>query len=219
MIRVECLQGSGAWFQARLGIPTASQFERILTPKTLKLSGSAPAYRNELLAEWLLGESQDTTEYDFTARGSQMEAEARAYYELLHDVEVEQVGFLLRDDRRAGGSPDGLVGSAGMLELKCPSAAVHVGYLLDTAGDKYKAQMQGNLWVAEREWCDFVSYHPTLPKVVVRVTRDEAFIAALAEAMQQFCDGLDAAKASLMARGFEPQAVDSPLAFADRVFA
>lgn len=204
MIRLDVEQGSAAWIQARLGIPTASQFHRILTPKTLRVSEAASGYRNELLAEWLLGEPASDELSQFVQRGTVEESAARRFYELERDVDVEPVGFLLTDDRRAGCSPDGFVGQDGGLELKVPSASVHVGYLLEAAGDKYKAQIQGNLWISEREWWDFVSYHPSLPPALVRFSRDEVFIAALRGAVSCFCDGLDAAKDSLRARGCEP---------------
>lgn len=204
MIRVDVEQGSAAWFQARLGIPTASQFHRILTEKTLKFSEASVGYRNELLAEYLLGEPYDNGEFVFSERGSQMEAEARTWYEMDQEIDVERVGFLLRDDRRCGCSPDGLVGVNGGLELKCPSAPVHVGYLLDWNGTKYKAQVQGNIWIAERDWWDFLSYNPHMPPALVRCYRDETFIRALAAAVDQFCDQLDAAKSELTARGYGP---------------
>ena len=205
MIRLDMPQGSKAWYDARVGIPTASQFHRIITPKTMKLSESATGYLHELVAEYLLGEplvSEETTV--FVHRGIQLEASARRFYEMEQEVDVDQVGLLLRDDRRAGCSPDGLVNPSGGVEIKCPSAAVHVGYLLDWEGAKYKAQIQGTLWIAEREWWDFFSYNPSRPPVIVRCYRDEPFITALAAAVEQFCDRVDAAKDELRARGYGP---------------
>ena len=204
MIKVDVVQGSREWLMARLGTPTASQFSRIITEKTLKPSASATGYVHELVAEYLLGEPLDNAETIFTDRGTGMEESARSWYEMQAETEVERVGFLLRDDRRCGCSPDGLVGTEGMIELKCPSAAVHVGYLLDRDGSKYKAQMQGNLWIAERNFIDFLSYNPHLPPALVRCYRDEPFITALAAALEQFCDQVDAAKAELTARGYGP---------------
>lgn len=198
-------QGSAEWFAARLGIPTASCFNKLVTPKEAKPSAQAGPYRNQLLAEYLLGTSGDTTDFDFTARGADLEESARNYYELRNDCDVEQVGFILRDDGRCGGSPDGLVGKDGMVEIKVPSAANHVGHLCDgfSALD-YRCQMQGNLWIAEREWCDLMSYHPTLPPVVVRWHRDDIFIATLAPIIEAFCDQLAVQKQLLAARGILP---------------
>lgn len=213
MIRVECHQGSAAWYAARIGIPTASQFSRILTQKTMRLSASAATYRNELVAEWLLGEALDDGSSTFMERGTALEQEAVDFYELRHDSDVERVGFLLRDDRRCGCSPDGLVGARGGLEIKCPSAAVHVGYLLDAAGEQYKAQIQGGLWIAERDWWDFLSFNPALPPALVRFERDDSFIGYLAAAVEEFCDQLDEAKARLTALGYGPPLAEEPEPF------
>lgn len=205
MIRLDLEQGSPEWLAARIGVPTASRFDEIITPKTLKLSGSADKYRLELLAEWLLGVSltsnQDT---DFTNRGQALEEEARDWYELQRDVEVSRGGFLLRDSRDAGCSPDGLIGANGGLEIKCPSAPVHVGYLLDSVAEKYRCQVQGSLWVSEREWWDVLSYHPSLPKALMRTYRDEEFIGKLAQLHGQFWEYLQEGKAKLEKLGIAP---------------
>ena len=206
MIRMNCEQGSAEWRAARCGLPTASRFDEILTPRTLKLSGSVDKYRNELLAEWLLGEALDGGDYDFTARGTALEEEARDWYEMQRDVEIDRVGFLLRDDGKTGCSPDGLIGADGGLEMKCPSAAGHVGYLLDNVADKYRCQVQGCLWIAEREWWDVLSYHPSLPRALVRVQRDEPFIKALSAAVAQFSEYLAEGKSALAKRGIVPLA-------------
>lgn len=186
MIRHDVQQGTIDWVTVRLGIPTASQFDRILTPKTMKLSAQADAYAYQLVAEQALGMPLDNASSGFMQRGTAMEREAVAFYELSRDAETEVVGFITRDDRQAGCSPDRLVGTDGLLEIKVPSAPVHIGYLLDDEGIGYKAQVQGQLWICERDWCDTLSYHPELPAALVRQSRDEAFIARLAEAVQVF---------------------------------
>jgi hypothetical protein len=198
-----CKQGSAEWVRLRLGLPTASRFDMLITPKG-KPSESATRLRNTCLAEWLLGESLDEDSSQFMLRGTGLEEDAFRFYELREQMDVQQVGFIMRADRRSGCSPDGLVGENGGLELKCPSPAVHIGYLLDGAGDKYRAQVQGGLWVAEKEFWDFLSYHPTLPPVLVRCYRDEPFIKALTSILDAFCDHLDAMKEELKRRGFEP---------------
>jgi len=197
-------QGSTAWKIARLGMPTASQFHRIMSPKTLKPLAGAETYLNELLAEWALGimEGEDN---DFMERGRELEADAVAWFELATGVECETVGFITNDAGTVGCSPDRLIGSDAGLEIKCPKATTHIGYLR-TAGDvgPYLAQLQGALWVAERQRWTWVSYHPTLPAAVVTVERDEKFIAALASAVTDFADQLAAAKADLLRRGVVP---------------
>lgn len=207
MIRVDVEQGTQAWQDARIGLPTASNFDRILTPKTMKLSASADAYAFQLLAEQALGYPMDAASSGFMERGKDMEQHAVAFYELQRDVTTERVGFVLRDDRRVGCSPDRFVGTDGLLEIKCPSAAVHIGYLLD-GGIGYRAQVQGQLWICERDHIDTLSYHPELPCALRRETRDEPFIAALSAAVDQFLAHMDDLKERLQRFGmFEGERV------------
>jgi hypothetical protein len=208
MIHIDVEQGSKAWLDAKVGIPSASNFHRIITPKTLKPSAAADGYMHELLAERLLGQPLDDATTNFMQRGTIIEKKAREWYALQRDCDVEQVGFLLADDRRAGCSPDGLIGTAGGLEIKCPSAAVHVGYVLGELAEKYRCQIQGGLWITGAEYWDFVSYNPDLPNVLVRFERDEKFIAALANAVGEFAVAIEAAAAKLAHLGWMPRAAD-----------
>lgn len=204
MIRINCVQGTSEWAAARLGIPTASQFDRIITPKTMKLSGQAEGYACELLAEQALGESMDDATSGLMLRGSIQESRAVKYYEFQTDTATTEVGFLMRDDRRAGASPDRLVGENGLLEIKVPNAANHIGYLLDDQGIGYRAQVQGQLWISEREWCDTLSYNPVMPYALVRQYRDEEFITALARYVDQFHSMMDDMKEKLSKKGLFP---------------
>lgn len=190
-------QGSEAWLRARLGIPTASQMDKIITPKTMKLSGQADGYAHQLIAEQLLGVPLDDASSGFMERGNIMEQRAVSYYELQRECDTVPVGFIMRDDRRSGASPDRLVGEDGLLEIKVPSAHRHVAYLLDKDGIGYRVQVQAQLWIAEREWSDTLSYHPDLPPALVRQHRDEEFIKALAAAVEQFTDYVDELKLKL----------------------
>ena len=195
MIRLDVAQGTPDWLDARLGIPTASNMDRILTPKGLKPSASQRTYLHQLVAERIVGRTLDVNEETiWQGRGTELEAEAAAYYELTRGVTLETVGFCLRDDRRAGCSPDRLAGADGLVEIKCPSAVVHIGYLLDGPGDAYRLQVQGQLWVTGRAWVDFLSFCPGLPEVLLRVERDSEALAALDEAVPDFCDRVDAAE-------------------------
>ena len=205
MITVECEQGSQAWLNARLGIPTASQFDRILSPKTLKPSASAEGYRHELLAEWLLGEPIDTVNTEWMQRGIELEPRAVQFYEFQRDIETTRIGFCLTDDRLAGCSPDRLVGDDGGLEIKCPSAKVHVGYLIDGVAGAHIAQVQGCMWVTGRAWWDVMSFNPSLPPSLVRVQRDAKFMAALDEALPAFTTKLGEMREKLTAMGCTPK--------------
>ena len=190
MKRIECEQGSLEWMQARLGMPTASQFDRLLTPKTLKPSSGHFKYRAELLAEWLMGQPLEWGTNAYMERGTELEDEARNYYAMLRGVDVAQVGFLTRDDGLAGGSPDGLIDPIGGLEIKCPMAAQHVRTMLgEDIG--YKGQMQGYMYLTDREWWDFLSYNPELPPVIKRVERDEKYLAALVPVLEDFIGQLE----------------------------
>jgi len=196
-------QRSAAWHRARLGIPTASHFDEILTPKTLKPSASATAYLNRLLSEWITGVPSDSEASGFMERGTALEAQAVSQYGFMHDVEVQKVGIILADDRMVGASPDGLVGEEGMIEVKCPSAHVHVANLLNGMGG-YIGQTQGALWLSGRKWLDLVSFNPAMPPAIVRIQRDEAYAEAMEREMASFLARLKAARVRLLELGCEP---------------
>lgn len=196
-------QGTDEWRQVRCGIATASAFDRIVTPAKCQLSAQSDGYLRELLAEWVSGEPADTFSNQWTERGSVIESEARDYYAFARDVDVAQVGFVYLDDKRmVGASPDGLPGD-GLLEIKCPKPSTHIGYLLKgEMPNDYRAQVQGSLMVTERPWCDFLSYCPNIPPLLIRVERDEAYITKLRTAVQQFVEKLEAGRDALRERGF-----------------
>jgi len=174
-------QGSQEWLQSRLGKPTASNFGKLITP-TGKPSSSAEGYINELIAQRITGEIPEFYKSEAMERGSELEPHAKATYELTRDVEVVEVGLCLHDEFECGASPDGLVCDDGGLEIKCPLPHNHVAYL--RAGDvpsKYIPQIQGCLWITGREWWDFMSYHPSMEDLIVRVYRDDAYIKKLAD--------------------------------------
>lgn len=198
MIRLDCEQRSPEWRLARAGVVTASCADKLITPKTMKPSASAGEYLNRLLAEWLLGGPlEERNVGKWTDRGTEMEGRAFAYYALERDVEAEKVGFLLRDDRRVGCSPDALVGEDGGLEMKVPAAHTHVGYMRDhdSLVAEYRGQVQLSLLVTGRRWWDLLSFNPTLPSVLVRVKRDDFYVEALEEAIESFLRRLDEEKA------------------------
>lgn len=204
MIELDVEQGSPEWVAARLGIPTASQFHRLITPKTRKASSQSAGYRNELLAEWLFGLPADAAKSGYMDRGGELEADAAAWYEMRNDCDTRKLGFALRDDRRVGCSPDRMVGDRGGLEIKCRSAPIHIGYLLGDADEAY-CQVQGCMWVCEREWWDFLAYHPLMPAYSARIERDDAFIAQLEIAVNLFLEGMDEMKDKLLRLGCEPR--------------
>jgi hypothetical protein len=179
MKRIDCVQGSDEWISARLGIPSASMYGKIITTQG-KWSTQADTYINQLVAEKLTGEQTPFYQNEHMARGTELEPDARKMYEFIKDVEVQEVGFCLHDTLEAGASPDGLIGEDGGLEIKCPAPATHVEYLRGgKLPSKYKQQVMGCLWITGREWWDFMSYHPSMKPLIVRVERDEDYIAEL----------------------------------------
>lgn len=187
MIVHDVQQGSQAWLDLHVGICTASRFHRLMTEKTRKASKGEAVQKLacELAAEWMTGGAIDSATTQFMQRGLKLEQQAIAWYAFDRGMDVTPVGFITTDDGSAGCSPDGLIGDDATLEIKCPAPANHVGNLCDPDGfrDQYYAQCQGCLWICERQWSDLVSYHPTIPPVVVRIERDENYINVLSEAV------------------------------------
>src|ERR1700734_694466 len=172
MIVHNCTQGSEQWLALRLGVVTASEFDKIITPKELQLSKASKKYMVVKLAEWILGaplEAYDVGAHGWGKRGKDLELEAVRYYEMERDVEISAVGFITTDDGMIGCSPDRLIGDDGLLELKCPSLEVHVSYMLDpgSLAAEYRLQTQGQMWVSGRHCGDIMSYYPGFPAVVV----------------------------------------------------
>ena len=207
---LDVVQGTTDWKMARMGLPTASQFGRIISAKTLKPLAGAETYMNELLVEWALGFCEGEDASQFMDRGREMEEDAVAFWELKTGLDTTKVGFITNDAGTMGCSPDRLVGDDGGLEVKCPAAKTHIGYLLNE-GDvgPYAPQVQGALLISEREWWSWFSYHPTLPPAEVRMARDERFIAALASALDEFNDRLADAKSRILATGYVPVELQS----------
>ena len=192
-----CEQGTEEWHRARLGIPTASNFDRIMTASG-KPSTQAEAYQNQLVAEWYTGETTNGYINDAMQRGIELEPLAREAYEFATDSEVEQVGFVYKDaDKLCGCSPDGLLVAFDLrfavaqngkgLEIKCPLPGTHVSYLL--AGglpSKYVGQLQGSMYVTGLELWDFCSYCPGFPPLIITVERDEDYIDKLRPLLDDF---------------------------------
>lgn len=183
------------WWQARLGLPTVSEFSRFITPKRGDLSAQADGYIADLIVEQVEGLSEQVQSY-WMERGITMEEQARAWYEFEYDCDVERVGLIL--NKGAGWSPDGLVGPKGAVEIKCPKPSTHVKWLL-TGGipDEHKPQAHGALSIGERDWVDFVSYCPGYRKLVVRVTPDE-YTEKVDAALKAFLEKYEAAKLKMI---------------------
>lgn len=210
------IQGSGPWYQLRKGVPTCSDFDRILTPKTLKPSSSQEAYIYELIGDALrLTPPMAAERYASHAMvsGTEAEPEARAWYEMDVGKKVQQIGFWMTDNGRYGGSPDGLIvgtqadaayighcgqtgelldvsklSERGGLELKNPLPKTHVRYLLEGGLPMdYRCQVHGHLAISGFDYWDFLSYCPGFPALRVRVEPD-AFTLQLKGELDRFYD-------------------------------
>ena len=202
---IDCVQGTPEWVTARLGLPTASCFDRIITPAKGELSKSSRAYAQQLVAEMLMGEPIEPPlgNLEWVARGKLLEPLAVRQFEFTLDVETTAVGFITTDCGGIGCSPDRImVGQNGCLEVKCPSPQVHIGYLTDGPGLDYKCQLQGILAVGEFEFLSFYSYHDRLPAALLRVERDEPFITKMNAALREFLAMRDDILAKVRASGF-----------------
>ena len=183
---ITCTQGEPEWFTARMGIPTASMFATVKAKgKGAADSKTRTTYMLKLIGERMTGEPMESYSNGHMDRGKVMEEEARNFYAFQVEIEPELVGFIRNGEK--GCSPDSLLGTDGLLEIKTKLPHLQLAVLLaGTLPAEHKAQVQGQLWVAEREWADFCSYWPGLPLFVTRVYRDEDYIKELSEEVDKF---------------------------------
>lgn len=196
---IDCAQNSDEWFRARMGIPTASEFSTVMAKgKGGAESKTRQTYLYKLAGEIITGEPMESYSNAHMERGKVMEDEARSYYEFMTDAECERVGFI-RNGRK-GASPDSLIGADGMVEIKTKLPHLMIETILrGEFPPEHKAQCQGQLWVAEREWIDIAVYYPGMPIFVTRATRDEEYIRELERAVDAFNSELDAIVARVRA--------------------
>lgn len=198
---INCEQGTPEWFVARAGIVTASEFQTLLMKgKGGGVSLTRQTYMRKLAGEIITGVPTEPYANQHMERGKVMEAEARDLYAFMSDCDPQQVGFVVQG--RAGASPDSLIGDKGGLEIKTRLPHLQIELLeRDEVPSEHLAQIQGGMWVCEREWWDFVSYWPKLPLFVKRVYRDESYIRKLAGAVDQFNGELDTLVARIRSYG------------------
>lgn len=178
-------QGSKEWLEMRLGKLTASRMADVLATTKSGPSASRKNYLAQLVAERLTGGVAEMFNNTAMAWGTEHEPLARAEYEILHNVSVDQAAFV--DHPRVsmcGASPDGMVSDIGLVEIKCPNTATHIEYLLSQkAPQKYLPQMALQLSCTGRKWCDFVSYDPRMSDefklFVVRYEPTDEFLATI----------------------------------------
>lgn len=197
----ELEQRSERWFQVRAGRPTASQFDRIITP-TGKDSEAWGDLARDLTVECVKPQAScGFYGSAATEHGEEFEPEAREEFERIMGLDVTQVGFISLThvgldgrevDGIAGCSPDGLICNAdgdyvAGLEIKCPkSDFIHGGYLIDgELPAKYRPQVHGSMAVTGLRFWYFMSYCPGLAPFILRVEWD-AYTDKVADAVERF---------------------------------
>jgi putative phage-type endonuclease len=210
MREIRCEQGSAEWLDARRGKITASRIADVLD--RLKKGGEGAGRRNyriDLIAERLSGRSEDHYVSPEMVWGTDCEPMARTAYEMERNVMAETIGFVLHPTMDfSGASPDSLIESDGVLEIKCPKTTTHIKWMLaGVVPEEHQAQC---LWVmacTERKWCDFISYDPRLPDglktFIVRMQRDDAQIAAIENEVVVFDSEVDVVCSDLRMRIIE----------------
>jgi putative phage-type endonuclease len=191
-------QGTPEWFAARLGNVTASRVADVIAKTKSGYAASRDNYMAQLICERMTNTVAESFSSPAMQWGTETEPLARAAYESLADVLVDEVGYIAHPTiERAGASPDGLIGVFGLLEIKCPNTATHIDTLIsEQVPTKYITQMQWQMSCTGRTWADFVSFDPRLPSglqmFVKRVEFDAEYVAMLKEEVIKFLTELDA---------------------------
>ena len=200
-------QRSLEWYSVRAGVVTASEIDALVSPLFSPRDGKGVAtYLAQKLAEKWTGGGLPEYVSDEMEYGMQMEESARKFYEKKCGQEILKVGFISSDDGTIGCSPDGIIGGDEGLEIKCPSAKTHVGYLLaDCVPLEYRTQVQFGLYVTGFDSWTFVSYRPGFPALIKKVSPDEKAFAAFDKALAPFLASLnDSYKLLCEKNGGEP---------------
>lgn len=164
-------QKSPEWYAARRGLPTASEFGNIITPKKGDYATAADTYINTLIDELVRPQAAESFSGNkHTMRGDALEPEARELYAFEFDCEPRQVGLVINDEGTLGCSPDSLLGDDGGLEIKCPDGPTFVKWVRGGCiPEEHKAQVHGSLIITGREYWDFLAYCPGYKRFLVRV--------------------------------------------------
>lgn len=180
---MDCRQQTEEWDRWR-NRPTASEFDKFIMPVKGDYSTQATAYAAKIVAKRLRVYTEAPPSF-WMEWGTEHEPNAKAAYTLQTGREITDVGFILPDGTDAyGGSPDGLVGDDGLIEIKCPAPETLISY--HAAGVlpvKYKPQVQGLLLISGRAWCDFYVFHPELTPFLLRVEPDVRYMAKIASCL------------------------------------
>lgn len=196
-------QGTPEWMALRVGKVTASKITDVMSKPTLL---GYQNYMADLIAERLTGQKAESYTNAKMQWGVDKEPQARVEYEIKTGSLVEQVAFVEHPTiQMFGCSPDGYVGEDGLIEIKCPNTSTHIDYIRqDKAPAKYVPQMQCQMAVTKRKWCDFVSFDPRLPDglqlFIVRLNRDDKYISKMESVVKEFLNEVSSAVSGLKER-------------------
>lgn len=197
--------GSEDWHKLRLGIPTSSEFHKIMTPKTRKMSSQHKKFAISKVAEIMTGLPQGIIKPTYAMeRGKLMEAEAVSAYEFQYDVRIQKAGFITDDKGHYGCSPDAesINGERVCYEIKCYEEAHHLEYLINPEIDSdHMPQIQGQLWLGEYDYAVNWLYHPILPSHRIIIERDESYISDMKICLGEFRDTMNDIIEKLQANG------------------
>ena len=191
-------QGTDEWKRARLGYVSASNLDAVMAKGKSGEAVTRKNYKTRIVAERLTGDIGDSYSNAAMEWGVQTESQAAMAYEVAKETLLDKTGFWKHNQIQwLGCSPDRLVENDGLVEIKCPNTTTHIDYwLAKKVPSEYVKQVQGQLWVMEREWCDFVSFDPRLPEknrlLIVRAYRDEKFIKQMQQEVDQFLNEVEA---------------------------
>jgi len=197
-------QGSDLWKQLRLGHVTASNMADVMSKGKAGEAIGRYKYKIRLVAERMTNTPQESYSNAAMEWGIQNEEHAAKAYEAAFNVQTQKTGFWLHPEIRwLGVSPDRLIGEDGLIEIKCPNTTTHLDYIFSgKVPAEYVKQIQCQLWVTDREWCDFVSFDPRLPTrnqlFVVRAKRDEKLMREMEVEVTQFLEEVNKLIARLL---------------------
>lgn len=206
MIETAVTQNTQDWHKIRAGIPTASAAKRLITPTGKPASGEAvEKYMYELI--WQRMDEHPVASFSsfWMERGHEEEARAIHLYEFSREIETEPCGFMLRDDRKAGASPDRKQVKYPIgVEIKSPKPENHLMYLMHegSAMKDHQSQVQFQLWVTGWDAMDLYSFHPELPPALILTERNHGFISTLEEITLAFIEKLEAKWLEMIDRGY-----------------
>jgi hypothetical protein len=192
---IDIPQNSLEWLNARAGIPTASEWDALVTPKfEIRKGKMVTTYLAQKVAEaWTQSPIANFMGIDMEF-GQVLETEAIPWFENFYDTAIQRVGFITTDDGKLGCSPDGLLGHDSGIEIKCPLANTHAKYLL--AGElpeEYVHQVHGSMLVTGFSSWTFFSYRRGFPPLKLIIERDEKIIAVMCEALDAFLEKFNSA--------------------------